>query len=123
MPGTRGAANTSFQAGGSPRRRTRSRRWRGMTRKGSRKRGGGGRNLFAYSTSKGGLLTMTRNLAKAYARHKVRVNYVIPGWVITETEIEIQALEGHDEEWIAQAARRLPGGRHQVPEDAAGTVL
>ncbi len=84
---------------------------------------GGGRNLFAYSTSKGALLTMTRNLAKAYARHKVRVNYVIPGWVITETEIEIQALEGHDEEWIAQAAQRLPGGRHQVPEDAAGTVL
>lgn len=84
---------------------------------------GGGRKLFAYSVSKGGLLTMTRNLAKAYARHKVRVNYVIPGWVITEKEIEIQALEGHDAEWIAQMGQRLPGGRHQVPADAAGTVL
>jgi NAD(P)-dependent dehydrogenase (short-subunit alcohol dehydrogenase family) len=84
---------------------------------------GGGRRLFAYSVSKGGLLTMTRNLAKAYARDKVRVNYVIPGWVISEKEIEIQALEGHDAAWIAQAAQRLPGGRHQVPEDAAGTVL
>ena len=84
---------------------------------------GGGARLFAYSTAKGGLLTMTRNLAKAYARHKVRVNYVIPGWVITEKEIEIQAAEGHDAEWIAEMAQRLPGGRHQVPEDAAGAVL
>ncbi|MCC6627070.1 MAG: SDR family oxidoreductase [Chloroflexi bacterium] len=84
---------------------------------------GGGARLFAYSVSKGGLLTMTRNLAKAYARHQVRVNYVIPGWVITDTEIDIQARDGHDAAWIAEAARRLPGGRHQVPKDAAGTVL
>jgi NAD(P)-dependent dehydrogenase (short-subunit alcohol dehydrogenase family) len=84
---------------------------------------GGGRNLFAYAVSKGGLLTMTRNLAKAYARDKVRVNYVIPGWVISDTEIEIQAKEGRDAAWLAAAAQRLPGGRHQVPEDAAGTVL
>jgi NAD(P)-dependent dehydrogenase (short-subunit alcohol dehydrogenase family) len=84
--------------------------------------GGGGR-LFAYSVSKGGLLTMTRNLAKAYARYKIRVNYVIPGWVITDKEIEVQARDGHDAAWIAEAARRLPGGRHQTPEDAAGTVL
>jgi NAD(P)-dependent dehydrogenase (short-subunit alcohol dehydrogenase family) len=84
---------------------------------------GGGARLVAYSVAKGGLLTLTRNLAKAYARHQVRVNYVIPGWVITEKEIEIQAHEGHDAAWIAQAATRLRGGRHQVPADAAGTVL
>ena len=47
----------------------------------------GGCRLFAYSVSKGALLTMTRNLAKAYARHKIRVNYVIPVCVITEKEI------------------------------------
>jgi NAD(P)-dependent dehydrogenase (short-subunit alcohol dehydrogenase family) len=83
----------------------------------------GGGNLLAYSVSKGGLITMTRNLARALATDRIRVNYVSPGWVITETEIEVQAAEGHDEEWIAAAGKRLPLGRHQVPQDAAYAVL
>jgi NAD(P)-dependent dehydrogenase (short-subunit alcohol dehydrogenase family) len=83
----------------------------------------GGHNLFAYSVSKGGLITLTRNLARAHAKEGIRVNYVNPGWVITETEIEVQAKEGHDREWLAQAGARVPLGRHQVPEDAAYAVL
>jgi NAD(P)-dependent dehydrogenase (short-subunit alcohol dehydrogenase family) len=83
----------------------------------------GGANLFAYSVSKGGTITMTRNLAAALAKDRIRVNWVNPGWVITEMEIEIQAKEGHDEEWLAEAGRRMPLGRHQVPEDAAYAVL
>lgn len=83
----------------------------------------GAANLFAYSVSKGGMITMTRNLAAALARDRIRVNFVNPGWVISDTEIEIQALEGHDAAWIAEAGRNLPLGRHQVPEDAAYAVL
>src|SRR5918998_559596 len=49
----------------------------------------GGGNLFAYSVSKGALLTLTRNLARAHAREKIRVNFVNPGWVITPGEIRI----------------------------------
>lgn len=80
-------------------------------------------NLFAYSISKGGMITMTRNLANALAKDRIRVNFVNPGWVITETEIEIQAKEGHDADWLEEAAQRMPLGRHQVPEDAAYLVL
>lgn len=83
----------------------------------------GAPNLFAYSVSKGGMITMTRNLANALAPDRIRVNFVNPGWVITETEVEIQAKEGHDAEWLQAAARRMPLGRHQVPEDAAYAVL
>src|SRR5262249_16747039 len=36
---------------------------------------GGGANLLAYSVSKGGLLTLTRNIAGAYARENIRANY------------------------------------------------
>lgn len=79
--------------------------------------------LFAYSVSKGGMITMTRNLANALAPDRIRVNFVNPGWVITEMEIEIQAKEGHDEQWIAEAGRNMPLGRHQVPEDAAYATL
>lgn len=80
-------------------------------------------HLFAYSVSKGGMVTMTRNLAAALAKDNIRVNFVNPGWVITEMEIEIQAQEGHDAEWLAEAARSMPLGRHQVPEDAAYACL
>ncbi len=80
-------------------------------------------NLFAYSVSKGGLITLTRNLAQALAPDRIRVNWVNPGWVITETEIQVQALEGRDLAWLEEAGRRLPLGRHQTPEDAAYVVL
>lgn len=83
----------------------------------------GGANLFAYSISKGGMITMTRNLANALSHDRIRVNFVNPGWVITEMEIEIQAKEGHDPTWIEEAAGRMPLGRHQIPEDAAYAVL
>jgi len=80
-------------------------------------------HLFAYSVAKGGLITMTRNLAAALAKDNIRSNFVNPGWVITEMEIETQAAEGHDAAWLAAAGRSMPLGRHQVPEDAAYTCL
>lgn len=80
-------------------------------------------HLFAYSVSKGGMITITRNLAQALAPDRIRVNFVNPGWVITEMEIEIQAQEGHDSDWLVEAAKNMPLGRHQVPEDAAYAVL
>jgi NAD(P)-dependent dehydrogenase (short-subunit alcohol dehydrogenase family) len=83
----------------------------------------GGANLFAYSVAKGGLITLTRNLAAAHAKDNIRTNFVNPGWVITEMEIDIQAQEGHDANWIENAGRSMPLGRHQLPEDAAYTCL
>ena len=76
-------------------------------------------NLFAYSCAKGGLLTMTRNLARALAPDRIRANLLNPGWVISEGEVVVQTLEGHDAAWIADMGRRQPLGRHQLPEDAA----
>jgi NAD(P)-dependent dehydrogenase (short-subunit alcohol dehydrogenase family) len=83
----------------------------------------GGGNLFAYSISKGGVLTLTRNLAASWARHKVRVNFLNPGWVITPGEIVVQGLEGHSAEWLEEQGRRMPLGRLQRPEDAAWAAL
>lgn len=76
-------------------------------------------NLFAYSCAKGGLLTLTRNLARALAPDRIRVNVINPGWVISEGEVVVQAQEGHDAAWLEEMGRRQPLGRHQVPEDAA----
>ncbi|MEW5974723.1 MAG: SDR family oxidoreductase [Acidobacteriota bacterium] len=83
---------------------------------------GGAGKLFAYSVSKGGLLTLTKNLAVALANDGIRVNYLIPGWVLSDTEIRIQAGEGHDEDWLRNKASRLAMGRFQTPEDSAAAV-
>jgi NAD(P)-dependent dehydrogenase (short-subunit alcohol dehydrogenase family) len=80
-------------------------------------------NLTAYSVAKGGLLTLTRNVAAAYSQEGIRVNYVIPGWVLTENERVIQALEGHDAAWLDAQAGNQPSRRFSRPEDAAYAVL
>src|SRR5262249_88356 len=82
---------------------------------GSGKGLGGGANLLGELVSKGGLLTLTRNIAGAYARENIRANYLNPGWNITETEKVVQAREGHDATWLAEAEGRQPGGRFSVP--------
>ena len=83
----------------------------------------GAANLVAYSAAKGGLLTMTRTLAGALAKDRIRVNYVIPGWVLTDTEIALQAGLGRDLEELHRIGAELPLGRHQTPEDTAYAVV
>ena len=80
-------------------------------------------NLFAYSTAKGGLLTMTRNLARGLAADRIRANALNPGWVISDNEIRVQAGDGHDLTWLAEAGRRQPLGRQQTPDDSAWSVI
>jgi NAD(P)-dependent dehydrogenase (short-subunit alcohol dehydrogenase family) len=84
---------------------------------------GGAPNLTPYSVSKGGLWTLTRNIAGAFIGDNVRANYLNPGWNHTETEKRVQALEGHDEAWLAAAAASAPAGRVSDPSDAAYAIL
>jgi len=76
-------------------------------------------NLVAYAAAKGGLLSMTRTLAGALASDRIRVNYIIPGWIATEGELKIQKGEGRGIEDLEKAGERLPLGRMQTVEDAA----
>jgi NAD(P)-dependent dehydrogenase (short-subunit alcohol dehydrogenase family) len=80
-------------------------------------------NLVAYAAAKGGLLSMTRTLAGALAQDRIRVNYVIPGWVFTEGELAIQRGEGRDESVLRKAAEKLAFGRAQTPRDTAYGVV
>jgi NAD(P)-dependent dehydrogenase (short-subunit alcohol dehydrogenase family) len=84
---------------------------------------GGAPNLAPYSVSKGGLWTLTRNVALAFIGNNVRANYLNPGWNHTETEKRVQALEGHDAAWLAEAAANSPAGRVSDPSDAAYAIL
>jgi NAD(P)-dependent dehydrogenase (short-subunit alcohol dehydrogenase family) len=80
-------------------------------------------NLLAYGVAKGGLLTLTRTLAGQFLRDHIRVNYLIPGWVVSEGEIAIHAKEGTSEADLRARGAKQPMGRHQTPQDAAQTAL
>ncbi len=80
-------------------------------------------DLFAYSISKGALLTLTHHIARNYAGRGIRANWVTVGWVKTPGEIDVWAKQGRDEQWIEQkASEMVPLGRLQTPEEMAAAV-
>jgi len=80
-------------------------------------------NLVAYGTAKGGLLALTRTLAGTLAQDHIRVNYVIPGWVLTEGELALHKAQGRQEEALKKEGEKLALGRHQTPLDAGFAVV
>lgn len=80
-------------------------------------------NLVAYAAAKGGLLSMTRTLAGALAPDRIRVNYIVPGWIATEGELNIQKGEGRTASDLDAAGARLPLGRMQTVQDAAYAAI
>jgi NAD(P)-dependent dehydrogenase (short-subunit alcohol dehydrogenase family) len=45
-------------------------------------------NLSIYSTAKAAVLGLTRSLAREYGPDNIRVNCVVPGWIMTQRQIE-----------------------------------
>jgi len=85
--------------------------------------GGPGDSLFAYGCSKGAMYIMTMKLAGNLASDRIRVNWVTVGWVLTEKEFEIQAVEGNNPEWLEENEKRLPMNQYNTVEDmAAGCI-
>jgi NAD(P)-dependent dehydrogenase (short-subunit alcohol dehydrogenase family) len=84
----------------------------------------GENNLLAYSISKGGLMTMSRNLADALSRTGVRVNHFNVGWVLTPNEINYKIADGMPADWFEQVAPiTAPTGRLMAPEQIAQAAI
>lgn len=58
---------------------------------------GGG--FAAYATAKAAVHGLTRTMARDLGRHRIRVNAVVPGWIMTERQKDLwatpEALEAH----------------------------
>ena len=82
-------------------------------------------NLFAYSVSKGALMTMTRNLGDTLHRENgVRVNQINPGWVLTETEIKRKKEHGLRDNWYEDLPKvYAPVGRILLPAEIAAAAV
>jgi NAD(P)-dependent dehydrogenase (short-subunit alcohol dehydrogenase family) len=71
-----------------------------------------------YCASKGGIVSMTRQMALELAPHRIRVNAIAPG--LTDTA---QPRYGSSEAEIADAGRALPLGRIAQPEEIARVAV
>jgi NAD(P)-dependent dehydrogenase (short-subunit alcohol dehydrogenase family) len=79
---------------------------------------GGYGSSIPYSASKGGVVSLTRGLAKSLANDRIRVNAVSPGGVDT-----IMMHEGVSEKARADFIATIPLGRLALPDELAGAVL
>jgi 2-deoxy-D-gluconate 3-dehydrogenase len=80
----------------------------------------GGAYAAPYSTSKGGLVQLTKSLATAWAKDNIQVNAVLPGWIDTELTRDARVqVPGLNE----RVLNRTPVGRWGVPEDLAGIAV
>ena len=85
---------------------------------------GGEPNLLAYSISKGGLMTMTRNLADAHSTEGIRINQINVGWTLTENERELKKEEGLGADWESRLpAEYAPSGRIFRPDEIAAHIV
>ncbi len=81
-------------------------------------RTGGASDVFPYAASKGGLVTLTKSLAKLAAGDGVLVNAVLPAGIDTS-----MITEGFSAEAIEAIVRQIPLGRLSPPSEMAGIVL
>jgi NAD(P)-dependent dehydrogenase (short-subunit alcohol dehydrogenase family) len=84
---------------------------------------GGPPKLIGYSASKGALMTMTRALANALKRDRIRINTLNIGWTNTPREHVVQTtMDGQPENWLEAASRSRPFGRLIEPDEVARAI-
>ncbi len=84
----------------------------------------GGERAVAYSSSKGGLILLSRAMARDHAGDGIRINAVCPGGVDTPMLAEAAADNDMDvDEFLNTVAEDSPNGRIATPEDIAALVL
>jgi NAD(P)-dependent dehydrogenase (short-subunit alcohol dehydrogenase family) len=81
---------------------------------------GAATSQISYSASKGGVLSMSRELGVQFAREGVRVNALCPGPVNTPL---LQELFAKDAERAQRRLVHVPMGRFAEPEEIANAVV
>ena len=76
------------------------------------------RGLGSYAASKAGLLQLTRTMAMELARHRVRVNAIAPGYVLTEMNREFFASDAG-----RAMIEHIPQRRIGDPSELDGALL
>jgi NAD(P)-dependent dehydrogenase (short-subunit alcohol dehydrogenase family) len=76
--------------------------------------------LACYNATKAAIVGFVRSLAREVGRHKIRVNAVAPGWVLTERQLR-EMLTEETKKKLLEEQQILPIAL--TPEDLAGSYL
>ena len=79
----------------------------------------GGITVPAYAASKHGIAGITKALANEWARERINVNAVAPGYIATDNTQPLRDDTTRNDSILA----RIPEGRWGAPEDIAGAIL
>jgi len=79
----------------------------------------GGIRVPSYTASKSAVMGITRLMANEWAKHKINVNAIAPGYMATNNTEQLRA----DEDRSKEILERIPAGRWGVPEDVMGPVV
>jgi 3-oxoacyl-[acyl-carrier protein] reductase len=82
-------------------------------------RAAGLRDRSAYVASKTGLIGFTKECAREFAAHNIRVNAICPGVIITEMTAHLRDNEAQMKKWLED----IPLGRLGEPNDVTGLAL
>lgn len=87
----------------------------------------GGLNCFptfaAYSTTKGGLVLLTKSVALDYAKDGIRANVIAPGAIDTPGNEPWFEEHGGEEGYLEWIGKRVPMGHIGRPEDIAWAAV
>jgi NAD(P)-dependent dehydrogenase (short-subunit alcohol dehydrogenase family) len=73
----------------------------------------------AYAAAKAGIQSMVRAIAVEHARHGVRANSILPGWIATDMTQGAQ----QNEKFVANVISRVPQRRWGEPADFGGIAV
>ena len=76
-------------------------------------------DLPTYAAAKGAIISLTRSLARAWGPDKIRVNALLPGWVVTERQRALWLTPQAEAEWRKLTALEAP----LSPQDIARAAL
>lgn len=79
----------------------------------------GSAGMPGYVTAKAGLMGMTKALARDFGDHNIRVNAILPGWVVTEKQLEKWLTPEAEAAWSKQVALK----RRLLADDVANLAL
>ena len=74
-------------------------------------------NAVAYNASKGGVVAFSRDLATKWARHRINVNAIAPGWF--PSDMNRALLDSNPNAYL----EHVPLGRFGGPDDLKGAVV
>lgn len=72
-----------------------------------------------YVAAKSALLGLTKALAREYGPDDVRVNCILPGWVVTDRQLKLWLTPEAEEAWM----KDVPLKRRIMPDDVARLAL